>query len=153
VPNIVLANLIVGYWYLSFIVRAVSILLVSFTLSHFNKSRSALLQVLQPLGWRFVECVIHHEQDVREQRPFKCGANTQKYNERMCDLYCWLLPQWWSSAHLSLGLSIGNKVVLWPGCVGRARCRLHKKNMRSEWFIVHCKKEGMFLQPLIWRCV
>jgi len=34
--------------------------------------------LLQPLGWCCVDCVIHHERDVREeQRPYICGANKQ----------------------------------------------------------------------------
>jgi len=48
-----------------------------------------------------------------------------------CDLYCCLLPQWvWSFTHMLLELSDCNKMMLWPGCEGRARCRLHKKNVR-----------------------
>ena len=42
----------------------------------------------------------------------------------------------WSFAHLSLRLSDRNKMVLWPGCEGRANCRLHKKNVRLVRFIV-----------------
>jgi len=35
--------------------------------------------VLQPLRWRCVECVIHHERDVREeQHPYISGANKQQ---------------------------------------------------------------------------
>jgi len=47
-----------------FCVKAVWIILVYFTLSHFNKSTPTLLQVLQPCGWRCVECAIHHECNV-----------------------------------------------------------------------------------------
>jgi len=36
------------------------------------------LVLLQPLGWRCVECVIHHGRDVREeQHPYIGGANKQ----------------------------------------------------------------------------
>jgi len=35
-----------------------------------------------------------------------------------------------SFAHLLLGLSNHNKVVLWPGCEGGARYNLHKKNIQ-----------------------
>jgi len=32
--------------------------------------------MLQPLRWRCVECVIHHDRDMREeQHPYICGAN------------------------------------------------------------------------------
>jgi len=33
--------------------------------------------VLQPLWWRCVERVIHHERDVREEQQYICGANKQ----------------------------------------------------------------------------
>jgi len=58
-------------------VKAVWILLVSFILSHFHKSSQTLLQVFQPLDWRYVECAIHHAWDVREEDPHICGANKQ----------------------------------------------------------------------------
>jgi len=55
-------SMFVGRLYISkFFVKAVGILLVSFTLSHFHKFSPTLLQVFQPLGWRYVECAIHHE--------------------------------------------------------------------------------------------
>jgi len=47
VPSVVLASLIAGYLYLR---SPVCILLVSFTLSHFNKPSPTLQQVLQLLG-------------------------------------------------------------------------------------------------------
>jgi len=43
-----------------------------------------------------------------------------------------------------------NKVVLSPGCGGRARCSLHTERAIG---VVRCKKEGMLLQPLWWRCM
>jgi len=34
--------------------------------------------LMQPRSWRCVECVFHHERDVREeQHPYVCGANKQ----------------------------------------------------------------------------
>jgi len=42
----------------------------------------------------------------------------------------------WNFAHLPLGLSDCNKMVLWPGCEGCARCNLHKKNVWSVRFVV-----------------
>jgi len=50
--------------------------------------------LLQPLRWRCVECVIHREQDVREEKHRMYVARTS--NNRVivaCDLYCCLLPQ------------------------------------------------------------
>jgi len=45
-----------------------------------------------------------------------------------------------SFAHMLLGISDRNKMVLWPGCGGRAEFSLHTKNMRSVWFVV--KRRG-----------
>jgi len=37
-----------------------------------------LMVLLKPLGWRWVECAIHHERDVREeQHLYIRGANKQ----------------------------------------------------------------------------
>jgi len=50
--------------------------------------------VLQPLRWRCVECVIHHERDVREEKHYVYVARTS--NNRVIssgELYCCLLPQ------------------------------------------------------------
>jgi len=49
--------------------------------------------LLQPLRWRCVECVIHHEQDVREEQQYIYVARTS--NNRVIavhELYCCLLP-------------------------------------------------------------
>ena len=45
-----------------------------------------------------------------------------------------------SSAHMPLGISDRNKMVLWPGCEGRAEFSLHTKNVWSVWFVV--KRRG-----------
>ena len=45
-----------------------------------------------------------------------------------------------SFAHMPLGISDLNKMVLWPGCEGRARVNLHTKNVRSVRFVV--KRRG-----------
>jgi len=50
--------------------------------------------LLQPLWWRCVECVIHHERDVRKEQQYIHVARTS--NNRVIvarDLYCCLLPQ------------------------------------------------------------
>jgi len=41
-----------------------------------------------------------------------------------------------SFAHMPLGISDRNKVVLWPGCEGRAEFNIHTKNVRSVWLVV-----------------
>jgi len=46
----------------------------------------------------------------------------------------------WSFAHLALGLSDHNKMVLWPGYEGHARCNLHKKNV--WWVGLVVKRRG-----------
>ena len=50
--------------------------------------------LLQPLQWHCIECVIHHEQDVREKQQYICMVRTS-YNRVILsgDLYCCLLPQ------------------------------------------------------------
>ena len=45
-----------------------------------------------------------------------------------------------SFAHMPLGISDRNKMVLWPGCGGRVELSLHRKNMWSVWFVV--KRRG-----------
>jgi len=50
--------------------------------------------LLQALRWRCVECVIHYERDVREEKQHMHVARTT--NNRVTssgDLYCCLLPQ------------------------------------------------------------
>jgi len=41
-----------------------------------------------------------------------------------------------SFAHMPLGISDHNKMVLWPGCGGRAEFSLDTNNMQSVWFVV-----------------
>jgi len=51
---------------------------------------------LQPLRWRCVKCVIHHERDVREEQHHTYMWREQASNNRVimaCELYCCLLPQ------------------------------------------------------------
>ena len=50
--------------------------------------------LLQPLRWCWVDCVIHHERDVREEQKYMCVARTS--NNRVIlsgDLYRCLLPR------------------------------------------------------------
>jgi len=49
--------------------------------------------LLQPLRWCCIDCVIHHERDVREEQKYMHVARTS--NNRVIssgDLYCCLLP-------------------------------------------------------------
>ena len=50
--------------------------------------------LLQPLRWRCVNCMVHHERDVREEQKYMYAARTS--NNRVIssgDLYCCLLPR------------------------------------------------------------
>jgi len=78
--------------------------------------------------------VFHHEQDVHEEQ-HTCGANKQKQDEHDVRSLLLLGATAWSFAHLLIGLSNHNKVVLGPGCEGGARYNLHKKNVQLVWFI------------------
>jgi len=50
--------------------------------------------LLQPLRWRCVDCVIHHERDVREEKHYMNAARTSNTRVIMtCELHCWLLLQ------------------------------------------------------------
>jgi len=49
---------------------------------------------MQPLWWRCVDCMIHHERDVREEQKYMYVARTS--NNRVMssgDLCCYLLPR------------------------------------------------------------
>ena len=97
--------------------------------------------VLQPLQWCCVECVIHHERDVRKEQQYIYMVRTG--NNRMIaahELYCCLLPQCKALCSWRSGFSDHNKVVLWPGCEGRAEFSLHTKNVRSVRSVV--KRRG-----------
>jgi len=50
--------------------------------------------MLQPLWWRCIDCVIHHERDVHEEQQYIYVARTS--NNRVIaarELYCCLLPR------------------------------------------------------------
>jgi len=66
------------------------------------------------------------------------------------DLYCWLVPQCEALRTCHSGFPIAIKwccdqdVKVVPGATFAEKCIIRA---------VHCKKEGMLLQPLHWRCV
>ena len=48
-----------------------------------EEEHQVIMTVLQPLGWRCVECAIHHERDVREeQHRYIRDANKQQQSDR-----------------------------------------------------------------------
>ena len=93
VTNVVLASLIAGYFYLSFFSLHFTCLFHS---QSFQTSSPTWLQMLQTLTQGCVECVIHKERDVQEEKhPYMYVAQTSRNRMSMtCDLYCSLLPQY-----------------------------------------------------------
>jgi len=68
--------------------------------------------LLQPLRWRCVECVIHHERDVREVQNYINVVRTS--NNRVTssgDLYCCLLPQCKALRSCHSGFSDRNSTI------------------------------------------
>ena len=71
--------------------------------------------VLQPLRWCYVDCVIHHERDVREEQKYVYVERASN-NKRDCDAWSLLLlaATVRSFAHMPLGISdriSGNKTI------------------------------------------
>jgi len=66
--------------------------------------------LLQPLQWRCVDCVIHHDQDEREEQKYICVARASSSKRRDCDAWSLLLlaAAVQSSAHMPLGISDRN---------------------------------------------
>jgi len=71
--------------------------------------RSKAFIMLQPLRWCCVDCVIHHERDVREEQQYICAA-WASINKRDCDAWSLLLlaATVRSFAHMPLGISDRN---------------------------------------------
>ena len=66
--------------------------------------------LLQPLRWRCVDCVIHHERDVREEQKYMYVARIN--NNRVIssgDLYCCLLPRFEALRTCRSGFPIATK--------------------------------------------
>ena len=80
-----------------------------------------LCSLLQPLRWPYVECVIHHERDVREEKHHIYVARTSNNGVIAAhDLYCCLLSQCEALGTCRSGFSDRNKkqkfVVKKRGC-------------------------------------
>jgi len=81
-----------------------------------------------------------------EHHLYICGTNKQKENKHDVVSLLLIAATVWSFPRLLFGLSNHNKVGLWPGCEGGARCNLHKKiyvartsNNKSDlvgWFLL-----------------
>jgi len=94
-------------------------------------------ELFQPLRWCCVDCVIYHERGVHEeQKRYVCGANKQFESDLVRWSLLLLAATVRSFGHMPCRISDRNKMVLWPGCGGRAGFSLHTKNVRSVRFVV-----------------
>ena len=68
------------------------------------------MALLQPLWWCCVDCVIHHEWDVREEQHHTYMCREQAIRVIMaCELYCCLLPQYEALRICRSGFPIATK--------------------------------------------
>ena len=131
------------------------------------------LSVLQPLQWCCVDCVIHHERDVREEQKY-LWLERASNNKRDCDVKA--LPIF-TCEQLNMMTSVREErlrrmISIVACCHGAKLCAHAARDFRSQqngavarmWRscrvqpshkqraigAVRCKKEGMFLQPLRW---
>jgi len=97
--------------------------------------------LLQPLRWCCVDCVIHHERDVREEEKYMYVARTG--NNRVISsggLYCCLLPRCEALRTCRSGFPIAIKWCCDQDVEIRVEFSLHTKHVRSVWFVV--KRRG-----------
>jgi len=84
---------------------------------------------LQPLRWRCVECVIHHERDVREEQQYIYVARTSNNRVSMpCELYCFLLSQCKALRTCRSSFSNRNTSNSFPACI----CLLQEQFLAVE---------------------
>ena len=115
-------------------------------------SRCCIRLLLQPLRWCWVDCVIHHERDVREEQ-----HHTYMWREQAIIEWSW---------HVNSIVACCHSAKLWTyaardfrsqqnGAVTRMwrSCGVQPSHKERAIGAVHCKKEGMLLQPLRWCCV
>jgi len=82
--------------------------------------------LLQPLRWRCVKCVIHHERDVREEKHYIYVAPTSNNGVISSgDLYCCLLPQCAALRACRSGFPIAALPMLGELCVADIFCVAH----------------------------
>ena len=67
------------------------------------------LKLLQPFRWRCVECVIHHERDVREEKQYVYVARTSNNGDHGMWTLLLLAATVRRFARMLLGLSDHNK--------------------------------------------
>jgi len=106
-------------------------------------------QLLQPLRWCCVHCVIHHERDVREEQ-----YHIQMWREQAIIEWSWHVNSIVACCHSAKLCAYaardfrsqqnGAVVRMWRSCGVQPS---HKERAIGA---VRCKKEGMLLQPLRW---
>ena len=105
------------------------------------------MQLLQPLQWCCVDCMIHHEQDVSEEQKYMYVARTS--NNRVISIVaCCHSAKLCAHATWDFRSQQNGAVTrMWRSCGVQSS---HKDRAIGA---VRCKKEGMLLQPLRWCCV
>ena len=106
------------------------------------------LLLLQSAQWRCVDCVIHHERDVREEQRYICVVRTS--NNRVIssgDLYCCLLPRCEALRTCRSGFPIATKWCCHQDVEVVLISAFPQKNVRSVWFgrcvdcVIHHKRD------------
>jgi len=92
--------------------------------------------LLQPLRWRCIDCVIHHEQDVREEQKYIRVARASNI-KRDCDAWSLLLlaAAVWRFVHMPLRISDCNnsqsKVLNWRLIFSNPNSKPRVRNLQS----------------------
>ena len=114
-----------------------------------------MIVLLQPLWWRCVDCVIHHERDVREKKHYICVARTSS-KKRDCDTWSLLLlaVTVWSFAHMPLGLFRSQQYngldwVLITNTCRKKRIKFQKVVQRASLFARYRKETLNIQKPLL----
>ena len=107
--------------------------------------------MLQPLRWCCVKCVIHHERGVPEEQ-----HHTYMWREQAIIEWSWHVDSIVACchgaklcAHAARDFRSQQNVAvttMWRSCQGQPSCK------ERAIGTVRCKKEGMLLQPLRWCC-
>jgi len=103
--------------------------------------------LLQPLRWHCVDCVIHRERDVRKEQQDVYVARTS--NNRVISIVaCYHSAKLCAHAARDFHSQQNSAVTrMWRSC------GVQPSHKECAIGVVRCKKEGMLLQPLRWRCV
>ena len=136
-----------------FFVKAVCISLVSFPLSHFNKSSPTLLQVLQSLNEHVLNVwYTTNGLSVNNNNNIYVVQTSRNRMNNSCDLCCCLLPQCLALHTCFSGFPIeksGAVTTMWRWC------QVQRSQKECAIGAVHCKMEGCWCNlqmALLWMC-